>query len=320
MPYYLGTDEAGYGPNLGPLVVSGTVWYVPPGLDGQRLYEHLAEAIVAAPRQASPRRAAMADSKILYGASKSLRHLERGLLAALKTLGRSVDSWETAWRSLDGQSAEARGALPWCADYQTALPCSVDADEVAALAGAMAEVFDATGVRLVELRSRAVFPAEFNRLCREHESKGLALSHVTLGLLAELCRELPEEPIHVLCDKHGGRNRYADLLDCHFPGEFIEIHGESRERSTYRFGPTKRRIEVAFATKAEAYLPAALASMASKYLRELSMGAFNAFWASHVGDLKPTAGYPVDAKRFKADIAECQESLEIEDECLWRAK
>ena len=28
MPYLVGTDEAGYGPNLGPLVVSATVWRV----------------------------------------------------------------------------------------------------------------------------------------------------------------------------------------------------------------------------------------------------------------------------------------------------
>ena len=28
MAYLIGTDEAGYGPNLGPLVVSATVWRV----------------------------------------------------------------------------------------------------------------------------------------------------------------------------------------------------------------------------------------------------------------------------------------------------
>ena len=28
MPYLVGTDEAGYAPNLGPLVISATVWWV----------------------------------------------------------------------------------------------------------------------------------------------------------------------------------------------------------------------------------------------------------------------------------------------------
>ena len=34
MTYLIGTDEAGYGPNLGPLVISATVWQVPDGVRG----------------------------------------------------------------------------------------------------------------------------------------------------------------------------------------------------------------------------------------------------------------------------------------------
>ena len=47
-------------------------------------------------------------------------------------------------------------------------------------------------------------------------------------------------------------------------------------------------------------MPAALASMTSKYLRELAMRAFNEFWCGRVHDLAPTAGYPRDARRFFA--------------------
>ena len=32
MGYAIGTDEAGYGPNLGPLVISATVWEIPDGV------------------------------------------------------------------------------------------------------------------------------------------------------------------------------------------------------------------------------------------------------------------------------------------------
>jgi hypothetical protein len=60
--------------------------------------------------------------------------------------------------------------------------------------------------------------------------------------------------------------------------------------------------------------------MTSKYLRELAMAAFNAFWQRHVPHLKPTAGYPVDAKRFKQDIAAAQSRLGIEDDLLWRMR
>ena len=36
--------------------------------------------------------------------------------------------------------------------------------------------------------------------------------------------------------------------------------------------------------------------------------------------LRPTAGYPVDARRFKQDIAVVQQELGIEDRVIWRQK
>jgi len=320
MPYYVGTDEAGYGPNLGPLVISASVWRVPEPTDPGQLYDLLAPAIVPSPRLASSVSVAMADSKVLYGSGKTLRHLERGLLGALWALGRPVEGWQDAWAALDGRSREARQSAPWYADYHCRLPLAVEPSEPDRLADAMKTAFDQTGVRLIDLRSRAVFPAEFNAACRRLGSKGLALSHWTLALLADTICGLADEPLHVLCDKHGGRDHYADLLAKHFPEWLVEIHGESRQRSTYRFRPPRRRVEIAFAAKAESYLPAALASMASKYVRELAMLAFNAFWTARVEGLQPTAGYPVDARRFKQQIAACQESLGIEDDVLWRER
>ena len=49
MTCLIGTDEAGYGPNLGPLVISASVWEVPDGIGGEELYEHLADVITASP-------------------------------------------------------------------------------------------------------------------------------------------------------------------------------------------------------------------------------------------------------------------------------
>ncbi len=60
--------------------------------------------------------------------------------------------------------------------------------------------------------------------------------------------------------------------------------------------------------------------MASKYLRELAMRALNDYWRRRVPNLAPTAGYPQDAKRFRADIAETQARLHIDDRVLWRMK
>ena len=55
-----------------------------------------------------------------------------------------------------------------------------------------------------------------------------------------------------------------------------------------------------FRTKGEEFLPTALASMTAKYLRELSMRAFNEFWCARVTGLRPTAGYPMDVAEVQA--------------------
>ena len=60
--------------------------------------------------------------------------------------------------------------------------------------------------------------------------------------------------------------------------------------------------------------------MLAKYLRELSMKAFNQYWQRYVPDLRPTAGYPVDAKRFKQQISAAQQRLKVDDQQLWRTR
>jgi ribonuclease HII len=77
-------------------------------------------------------------------------------------------------------------------------------------------------------------------------------------------------------------------------------------------------MDFCFRTKAEELLPVALASMVAKYTREVLMHQFNHFWAQHIPGLKPTQGYPLDAKRFRNDIAAKVASLNVPLEQLWR--
>ena len=52
----------------------------------------------------------------------------------------------------------------------------------------------------------------------------------------------------------------------------------------------------------------------------LAMRAFNEFWCERVPNLRPTAGYPVDARRFRHEIREVQQSLDMPDDWLWRTR
>ncbi len=143
---------------------------------------------------------------------------------------------------------------------------------------------------------------------------------VTLELLAAALAGLPAGRVLALCDKHGGRNRYAPLLQTQFPDPLVEIHGEAAERSVYRWGPPDARIEVRFCARGEAFLPTALASMTAKYVRELSMLAFNQYWCARIPELRPTAGYPTDARRFDREVAAVRATLGIDERSYWRSR
>jgi hypothetical protein len=337
MPFLLGTDEAGYGPNLGPLAISASVWEVPEGVRGDELYERLQTVIApAAVRSAKiGQRVAIADSKVLYQSGKGLKLLERGLWTAWRLLDQRPVICGDVWKLLAGPDAGPRREA--LCDGWDCLPAprDFDAAEIDRLHPRLCEALAQAGVRLVDLQSTVIFPREFNDTVDRSDSKGAALSHWTLQLVAHMIGPLGNVPISILCDKHGGRDHYLPLLMDSFPDQFIEVVSEGRLLSVYRFGPRapgylrptsgcpgggRRRVEIAFQAKGESHLPTALASMASKYLRELAMQAFNDFWRQHVVDLRPTAGYPLDAKRFKADISAAQRALGIADRILWRTK
>ncbi len=317
MTLLIGIDEAGYGPNLGPLVVGATAWR-DSGVGGQRsgdLYGRLAGFVSLKPADGW---LAIADSKVLYKPGGGLRQLERGVLTARAVVdGKATTRWQELFEAAD--TAGHRHELPWYADYDCPLPVNATAEEIAELQTRFSDGCEAAGVRLLDMRARVVFPREFNDLTDRYGTKGAALSHISIGLLKDLLdRASTSGPTYIVFDKHGGRNRYAALLEHHFPDQPIEMLDESRAASHYQWGPPASRVHVTFRTRGEEELPTALASMTAKYHRELAMRAFNAYWAVKVDGLRPTAGYPLDAKRFKAEIGAKQQELEIEDRDLWR--
>ncbi|MHB9078808.1 MAG: hypothetical protein ACYC3X_15120 [Pirellulaceae bacterium] len=330
MTFIIGTDEAGYGPNLGPLVITATMWQVPLTRAVESLPDYLASIEVAAAEGATP---LLGDSKRLYAAGRGLAALERGVLAALTLIDgelADVTTWRSLFQRLDPECLAKVANLPWHATYDCRLPVDAEPLAITSACSQLVDALAAADIRLIGMQSRIVFPAEFNARVSACESKGTALSLWTLELVRQLMGQVAEAPFVIQCDKHGGRNRYAALLQHLFPDSWIEVREESRLQSVYRWGldrsglcrsdPSAPCVEARFVAKGERFLPSALASMTAKYVRELAMQAFNAFWAAHMPGLQPTAGYPVDARRFVAEIRPVQQQLHIPDEILWRTR
>lgn len=177
--------------------------------------------------------------------------------------------------------------------------------------------------QLMGVAARQVEPWEFNLACERWGNKATVLSLTTLALVKDTLESLEtEEGDSVLCrcDRHGGRAKYAALIQTVFPEFWVDVLEESKQLSRYRFQWHGRSVELRFQVRSEQFFETAWASLHAKYLRELAMDEFNDFWGQFDKTLMPTRGYPVDAKRFFEQIKPWARKKRIWLERIWRAK
>jgi len=316
MTILIGTDEAGYGPNLGPLTITATAWEFPDGTTAEDCWTLLADSISSRPT-ATDCELQVGDSKNVYSSRGSLEALERTVLVALRMIGASPATLGQLGKAVAGNLfANQYSGEPFRPDDSLHLPRDTSPAVIESAAAALTKTMEDAGVSLLAIQSCVLYPREFNRRVQAEQSKGRVLSTATLQLVANIIVSEQSENALVICDKHGGRNRYDELLSETFGDQLVFRIEEGRALSRYRLGG----LEFRFQTKAEQHLPVALASMVSKYLRELAMIEFNVHWSDRVPGIKPTMGYPVDATRFLEEIEANPDITSIDRNTLWRCR
>ena len=307
---YCGIDEAGYGPMLGPLCVGLTCFAVDgwePGEPAPDLWDRLRSGVCRSLKELRTdrrSRIAIADSKKLKLSNQlktrhPLVHLERAVLALLGSAGvEPVD---------DGHLFAALGVElpdePWYGGRARALPVGSLPSEISVARNVVGSAMRSGGVEPIELACGVVGEQRFNEIVRTTGTKSEATFEVIgrhLRLIRQRCDG--EDPIRIVCDRLGSRRCYAGLIERALPDVRAAVVDESHERSVYRLDGWGCDTRIVFEVEAEdGHLPVAAASIVAKLTRELAMARFNRYFSGQLPELKPTAGYYADARRWLAD-------------------
>jgi hypothetical protein len=313
MTLIVGIDEVGYGPKLGPLVVSGFGFRVPdPAVN---LWKALSPAVCGRPSRV---RLPVLDSKDLYSPAAGIKTLEPTALSFLALLPERPG---VTFRTLLERVAlePPSGADPWYQDADLDLPMATDRPKLDTCAARLWKACVAAGVMAHGARVAWVEPAEFNRSCSSERNKADLLFGQACRLVRTFLETSPAEETVVRIGKQGGRRLYLPGLVREFGT--VWVHGETPSTSRYEFRRDGRRVTVEFLMDGERRdFAIALASIVGKYLREGAMRLFNAYWARQRDGLRATAGYGTDARRFYREIEPHLDRLSIAPDAVLRRR
>lgn len=316
----VGIDEAGYGPILGPLVVSASAFELPIASATRDLWRELKSCVTQKPSNRDSR-VCILDSKKLHKPSEGVHKLERTVLSTIGAWRGVPSTLHDLMRLISPETIERFAEYPWYANSDLTLPRSADGGGVQLASGILKRELESTGNRPAGFWSEVLLEGHYNRLVSGTQNKAVVLLGLTLRLIQRISDDYPDTPIHFYIDKQGARDHYANPLIRAFDGRHLRVIQEDQESSAYEMTRDASSWRISFHQSGESkHLPVALASCVSKYVREVIMECLNNFWARHVPDLKPTAGYYQDGLRFLGDIDERAKALGIERSHLVRSR
>jgi ribonuclease HII len=319
MVVLVGIDEAGFGPLLGPLVVSSSTFSLPSHLLTTNLWQVLRRS-VGNRRKRLAGRLLITDSKKAYSRAVGIKHLERTVLGALKYLGKEPATLTELIEILCPGCLERLSAYPW---YEGAgsYCVSSDAADKAIASAVLADDMSLNGIELLELKSYCLDVGYYNKMVASVKNKANVLFSATSSLIKRAFDNFAGDDLQIIVDRQGGRIHYRKHLQRMFSDVELKILSENPTASSYELRAGSKGMRLHFVVGAdERFLPVSLASMVSKYLRELLVHNINRYFAGFHSDLKPTAGYWKDGLRFIEDLKTNIPHLQVDMDQLVRCR
>jgi ribonuclease HII len=330
LPTLIATDEAGYGPKLGPLVVVATVWEVPRADQVETAFTLLQTPIPDSRCNA----VFVDDSKRVFKrnelpGSGKISMLDIVCSAAaqwceLPDPSTSFTHWLEAIAKTDFETLDSPWFMPW-KNHRS--PSEADKNNYA-LNRNLIEHWSSTGLSLRAVKARFITAAAFNRQIDQGKNKADVLTEATCLMIGEAISSVDDHEILIFSDRHGGRAYYGAPIQHVCADMIMNVVSEGPAISRYRLTTSDasvpgRSIDWSFSVGGDSFAPVAMSSMVAKWLRERAMFCFNQYFMEKMplGQmLKPTAGYPTDANRFLIDIENAGLRQTIDDQMLIRKR
>jgi len=304
MAVVVGIDEAGYGPLLGPLVISSVTFSLPDEHLKSDMWHLLGDAVGKGKRQLAGR-LLITDSKKAYSKSAGLGHLRRAVLAGLSCCSSRP---KTAGELLKILCPECVGRLsdyPWYQGLDAEKIISDDSDMQIA-SDVLKKTLLANKMELLGMSARCLDVGCYNQMVSVVRNKASVLFTAVCGLISTAFQNVcASDNLQIIVDRQGGRVGYTQPLRRMFSELDLRIIHQDQHLSSYELTGRGKKMRIHFPVKADSkFLPVSLASMTSKYIRQLLIGSINQYFTGHYKKLKPTAGYWQDGLRFIKDLEE----------------
>lgn len=328
MTYLIATDEAGYGPPLGPLVIVATSWQLDDGAALRLAVSKLSEPIDDVRCESVK----IGDSKQVF---RRCKQTPPGRLPILDEVCGAASRWTGVpdprtnfadWLRVVAANDYAQAiADPWFRLVpETSNAVRNDSADDEQADQRLIDHWTRSRLSLGHIAVRFITPRTFNAAIDRGLNKADLLTELTCDLAVKSMRLVvpPGKAVTILSDRHGGRSFYAGAIQHACGGDIVDVMIEGKPTSQYQVRGANP-IDWSFSVSGDSVAPVAMSSLIAKWVRERAMADFNLFFAGRAPRgvrIRPTAGYPNDASRFLRDLDQFHLRRDIGDVTLIRCR